>query len=119
MSATTDGAARALDELAAAAKPSDLDKLDDSFLDRVARVHQEGKIDDDTADRLAVMWRMLKASDESVPWSSKSIIMAAITYFVSPVDLLPDFIGKKGYADDSLVVRVAYQRLGDATSDFR
>ena len=39
--------------------------------------------------------------------------MAAISYFVSPVDLLPDVLGGAGYLDDAMVVNLVHQRLKD------
>ena len=119
MSATDDRAAELLDELAAKAQPGDLDKLDDSFAERIERLASEEKLDSDTVDRLHVLWRMLKASDQEVPWASKTIIMAALAYFAAPFDVLPDFAGKRGYADDVLVIRLAYDRLGKLTENFR
>jgi len=113
-----DRAAAVLDELAAKAKPTDLDKLDDRFAERVDRLAAEEKLDEDTVQRLRVLWRMLKAPDDQVPWSAKTIIMAALAYFAAPFDVLPDFAGKKGYADDALVIRLAYDRLGKSTAKF-
>ena len=118
MSATSDTAAKALDELTARAKRSDLDHLDESYIAKVDGLGDQGKLDAETVQRLHVMWKMLKTSDDAVPWSSKAIIMAAISYFASPLDVLPDFVGKKGYADDALVIRLAFERLGDSTSAF-
>ena len=66
MSANPETAARALDELAARAKRSDLDHLDESFIAKVDGLGAEGKIDEQTRERLHVMWKMLKASDEQV-----------------------------------------------------
>ncbi len=109
---------RVLDELAAKVQRSDLDKLDDSFVERVDRLAKEQKIDKDTLAKLHAMWKMLKASDEDVPWTQKAIIMAAIGYFASPFDIIPDFIGGKGYADDALVIRLAFGRLGSATASY-
>jgi uncharacterized membrane protein YkvA (DUF1232 family) len=45
--------------------------------------------------------------------------MGAVTYFVSPVDLIPDGLGFAGYLDDMMVVRLVYNRLGDEIAAFR
>lgn len=118
MSSDLDRASEVLDELAAKAKPSDLDKLDDDFEERLERLERQQKLDGRTANQLHVMWRMLKASDAVVPWPQKTVIMAALAYFAAPFDLFPDFAGKKGYADDAFVIRLAYERLGALTSQF-
>jgi len=118
MSAMEDRAAAVLDELAAKASRTDLDKLDDRFAERVERLAREDKLSAETVTRLRVLWRMLKAPEADVPWSAKTIIMAALAYFAAPFDLLPDFAGKKGYADDALVIRIAYDRLGELPAKF-
>lgn len=41
------------------------------------------------------------------PWTTIGVIVAAILYFLSPVDLIPDFIPVIGYLDDAAVVAFA------------
>lgn len=38
------------------------------------------------------------------PWSAKLLLIAAIAYFLSPIDLIPDFIPIIGYLDDLIIV---------------
>jgi uncharacterized membrane protein YkvA (DUF1232 family) len=40
----------------------------------------------------------------NLPWSSIVIIAVAIIYFVSPIDLLPDFLPAAGFIDDAAVI---------------
>jgi uncharacterized membrane protein YkvA (DUF1232 family) len=39
-----------------------------------------------------------------VPWETLVLSIAAIIYFVSPIDLIPDFIPVAGYVDDAAVI---------------
>lgn len=39
-----------------------------------------------------------------VPWQTIVLAIAAIIYFVSPIDLIPDFIVGAGYLDDAAVI---------------
>ena len=39
-----------------------------------------------------------------VPWQTIVLAIAALIYFVSPVDLIPDFIPGVGYLDDVVVI---------------
>ena len=39
-----------------------------------------------------------------VPWETIVLSIAAIIYFVSPIDFIPDFIPVAGYVDDAAVI---------------
>ena len=39
-----------------------------------------------------------------VPWQTIVLAIAALIYFVSPIDLIPDFIPVVGYLDDVAVI---------------
>lgn len=42
-----------------------------------------------------------------LPWYTIAMAVSTLVYFVSPIDLLPDFIPVLGYADDAMVVGLA------------
>ena len=44
------------------------------------------------------------AGDKDTPVWAKSVIIGALGYFISPVDLIPDVIPILGYADDATVI---------------
>jgi uncharacterized membrane protein YkvA (DUF1232 family) len=46
----------------------------------------------------------LASRDPRVPWRVKALILFTIGYFLSPIDLIPDFIPVIGYADDVLII---------------
>ena len=48
-----------------------------------------------------------KGNYKSVPWKIMAAITAAVVYFVSPIDIVPDFIPFLGYFDDALVIKFA------------
>ncbi|WP_373026562.1 YkvA family protein [Sulfurimonas sp.] len=56
----------------------------------------------------------LKGDYKEVPWNVIASISGAVVYFVSPIDVIPDFIPGFGYLDDALVIKLA---LGFAKSD--
>ncbi len=112
-------AQKVLDELVAKADPHDLDKLDRPFHDKLARLKDQGGVSTEMLDQLHVLWEMLKAPDDVVPFKSKALIMGAVTYFVSPVDLIPDSLGFAGYLDDMMIVRLVYNRLDEVLDAFR
>jgi uncharacterized membrane protein YkvA (DUF1232 family) len=51
------------------------------------------------------------ALDGRVPVGAKAKIAAGIVYFVSPFDMIPDFLGPPGYLDDVVVAAWILQTL--------
>ncbi|MBU6471104.1 MAG: DUF1232 domain-containing protein [Alphaproteobacteria bacterium] len=47
------------------------------------------------------------AADPVTPSSVKGVLIAALAYFVTPVDLIPDFIAGIGFTDDAAVLAMA------------
>ena len=105
-------------DLAGSASPDDVPKVDRQFADKLARLEESKKASGEMIDRLRVMWAMLKAPDDAVPWRDKALIMAAISYFVSPIDAIPDVAGKLGYMDDAKVVSIVWNRIEAARQAF-
>lgn len=64
---------------------------------------------------LLAMLRLLKAYAtrryKNVPPESLLSVIGAITYFVSPMDLIPDFMKGAGYLDDAIIVRAVQKRV--------
>lgn len=46
----------------------------------------------------------LACRDPRVPWYAKLLAGAILTYALSPIDLIPDFIPVVGYLDDLLII---------------
>jgi len=52
------------------------------------------------------------AKDEDTPLAAKGMMLAALAYFVLPVDAIPDFIAGLGYTDDAAVFTALLAILG-------
>ena len=50
--------------------------------------------------------------DKNVKWYKKSVVIAALVYFISPLDVMPDFIPFVGYLDDIGVIAWTIRFLG-------
>jgi uncharacterized membrane protein YkvA (DUF1232 family) len=48
-----------------------------------------------------------KGDYKDIPWNIIAAITGAIIYFISPIDVIPDFIPVVGYMDDALVIKLA------------
>ena len=65
--------------------------------------------------KLEVLMRMVQAhlggKFKSFPVSSLLLIVFALLYFVTPTDLIPDFIPALGFTDDATVVFLISKKL--------
>ena len=61
-----------------------------------------------TRDAVAAFYA---ARDPQTPTGVKAAVMAALAYFIVPVDLVPDFIAALGYTDDATVFYGAWRLL--------
>ncbi len=50
--------------------------------------------------------------DGHVSWHRKAIVVAALIYFISPIDAIPDFKPLIGYLDDLGVITAVLKYLG-------
>ena len=48
---------------------------------------------------------------DKMPMSEKALVVAALGYFILPIDLIPDFIPIVGYADDLTALYVALKKV--------
>lgn len=54
------------------------------------------------------------ATDPEVPKANKTQIVAALAYFISPLDVVPDFLGGLGWLDDLYVALIVVDNLLNA-----
>lgn len=47
------------------------------------------------------------ARDSETPGRVRAVLLAALAYFVTPADLIPDFIAAVGFTDDATVLTAA------------
>lgn len=57
------------------------------------------------AEELAAAWFCI--ADPGTPAAAKGILIAALAYFVTPVDVIPDFVAGLGFTDDATVLALA------------
>ncbi|GAB4388098.1 MAG: hypothetical protein Kow0025_05310 [Thermodesulfovibrionales bacterium] len=61
-----------------------------------------------------MLWDYRSGAYRAVPWKAVAMAAAAVLYFLSPVDLIPDFIPGVGYADDALVTWLVMGAIREA-----
>ena len=71
---------------------------------------------------LMAMFRLLRAyytgAYREIPWQSLVLIIIAVIYFVSPIDLIPDWIPIIGLMDDAFVVGLVLKSVKDDLDAF-
>ncbi|WP_057937448.1 YkvA family protein [Algoriphagus resistens] len=70
---------------------------------------------------VSVLIRMVKAhfnGSHKLTNSTLGLVLLALVYFVSPLDVIPDFLGFFGFADDLSVVLAIYAKIKDEIDTF-
>ncbi|WP_251939795.1 YkvA family protein [Salinibacter ruber] len=67
--------------------------------------------------RLLVAWT--RRSYRKVSTTSLVLLVAALLYFVTPIDAIPDPLGALGFVDDLAVVQTAVETVRDELDQFR
>lgn len=73
----------------------------------LAKLDGEGgmaRVKDDVQSFVRFVAAFASGEYKEMPWRSAVFALAALLYFVSPVDLVPDFIPVLGFTDDVTVV---------------
>lgn len=80
-------------------------KLANDALKKAARNQSAlGRAWDDLSSLIRLIQAWANGSYRAVPWRSISLAIAALLYFVSPIDAIPDFLPVLGFLDDIFVV---------------
>ena len=73
-------------------------------------------------EKFFVLGRLVKAYAlghyREVPWKTLLLIVAAIVYFVNPLDLVPDLIPLTGLTDDFAVLLWVYNAVSNEIEKF-
>lgn len=80
--------------------------IEDKFPDKVSKNKKRISF----AEDVVALYRYMK--DDSVNWYRKLIVVAALVYFISPLDTIPDFAPLVGYLDDLGVIMAALKYIG-------
>lgn len=91
--------------------------------DAYEHLTQHASVLSSVRDDLTTMLRLVSAwanrSYRRVPWSAVALIVAALCYFVLPVDLLPDVLGPIGLTDDVVLITSVVQSVRTELDRFR
>ncbi|ACV68794.1 protein of unknown function DUF1232 [Desulfohalobium retbaense DSM 5692] len=77
------------------------------------------KLWDDIKTMIQLIWDYRNGNYKAVPWKIIAAVVAAVIYFVSPIDFIPDFIPGLGYIDDALVIKLALDMAGEDLASYK
>jgi uncharacterized membrane protein YkvA (DUF1232 family) len=80
----------------------------EGFWEKIAKV--AGRIP--FAEDVVAAWYAM--NDKATPLRTRALLLAALAYFVSPVDLFPDILVGLGFTDDATVLAMALALVGSA-----
>ena len=80
---------------------------DQGFLRKLARYAL--RLGRPIVEQLYALYFMLRS--EATPMRSKMVIVGALLYFVSPIDLVPDILGPLGFSDDLAVIAMVFKQV--------
>jgi uncharacterized membrane protein YkvA (DUF1232 family) len=67
-------------------------------------------------EKFFTLGRLLRAYAQGeyreIPWKSLLLIVAAILYFINPIDVIPDLMPLVGLTDDFAVLFMVYKSIG-------
>ena len=76
------------------------------------------KIWKDFSDLLRLLSAFAKGEYKYLPWRSLLMIIGALLYFMSPLDLIPDFLPFGGLADDVTIIGLVAKAIRRDMEDF-
>lgn len=69
--------------------------------------------------KVKTLYAMLRDKEFAMAWSSKTMVIAGLLYFISPIDLLPDYIPILGYIDDAFVMSVVMNAMASEIERYK
>ncbi len=80
--------------------------IDENIAQKLERTGSKFRLTKD----VKALYRYMRDGD--VQWYRKSIVVAALIYFISPIDAIPDIAPLIGYLDDMGVIMAVLKYLG-------
>jgi uncharacterized membrane protein YkvA (DUF1232 family) len=100
----------------------DKDKMD-RFLERLEKKLAHIPVVGGMLSEIPTLIALVKAFVEKryldIPIGSIIAIVGALLYFLSPIDLLPDFLPAIGLADDAAVIALALKLVHDDVKEYK
>lgn len=103
---------------AARMAPEDIVAAAEELLQDIASTGTPGFIQE-RIDKLRLLIRMMSDLEWRLPHQEASRVLAALTYFTEPDDLIPDHIPGLGFLDDAIMVELVVRELEHEIEAYR
>ena len=103
-------------------QPERMNRLLSTSKDKLSRLELQEQDFKGILGIIRAFIRMLKAFKNgqfAVPWATIIMIVAALVYFVVPLDMFPDFIPIGGYIDDFTIILAIFRKVKDDVVAFQ
>lgn len=88
-----------------------VEELPDKMAKVLNSVHERIPVVKSMIGKVKTLYAMMRDKEFAMAWSSKTMVIAGLLYFISPIDVLPDVIPILGYIDDAFVVSLVMNAL--------
>jgi uncharacterized membrane protein YkvA (DUF1232 family) len=88
-----------------------MDELPGKMAGVLQSVNQRVPMVKNLLNKVKTLFAMLRDKNFAMAWSNKTMVIAGLLYFISPIDFLPDYIPLLGYIDDAFVVSIVMNAL--------
>ena len=95
----------------------------EDVLRREEELRKKGHVLGETREQAKLLFQMIKdwksGEYKDVPWKAIAAIVFAIVYFLSPADVIPDFIPGIGWIDDAFVFSLVLKSFSSQIEAYR
>ncbi len=114
---------RSFEQRAETVRPEDEERVANSLQDRVNRLVNSANAERPFVMRMLaavkLLWAMLREPSFHLEWTTRGTIIAALLYFISPLDVFPDFVPLIGVIDDAFVLSLVVAQLSSEIERFK
>lgn len=100
-------------------RPEDERRVHENLDAKIEAIGRAGGVVGRLVNDARTLYELLRDPAFKMEWQEKAKIIACLLYFITPVDLVPDFILGFGFIDDAVVVGLTLKTLAALVERYR